>query len=65
MGRHSLEVARELGFAGMQYNFVVASNDSAVRLWERLGFAVVGTQPRAFRRPSGELADAHVMYRDL
>lgn len=65
MGRHSLDTARELGYSAVQFNMVVATNASAVRLWERLGFRIVGTQPRAFRRPSGELADTHVMYREL
>ena len=46
---HSLEAARRLGFRAVQFNFVVATNAAAVRVWERHGFAVVGRQPRAFR----------------
>lgn len=65
LGEHSLGVARALGFHAMQFNMVVATNASAVRLWEELGFRIVGTVPRVFLRPCGEYADAHVMYREL
>ncbi len=63
--RHSLETARELGFRAMQYNHVVATNGSAVRLWERLGFRIVGEVPAAFRHPTEGLVPIYVMYREL
>ncbi len=62
---HSLDVARARGFAAMQFNFVVASNERAVRLWQRCGFAVVGRLPGAFRHPRLGAVDALVMYRTL
>lgn len=65
LGERSIERARALGFRSMQFNFVVSTNVSAVRLWTRLGFRIVGTLPRAFRRASGELVDAYVMFKDL
>lgn len=65
MCAHSLETARSLGFRAMQFNFVVASNGRAVRLWERLGFAVLCRLPAAFEHPGLGLVDALVMYRDL
>lgn len=65
LGEHSIETARRRGFASMQFNMVVATNESAVRLWRRLGFEVVGTLRRVFRHASGELVDAFVMSRDL
>jgi ribosomal protein S18 acetylase RimI-like enzyme len=65
LGEHSLETARELGYAAMQFNLVVATNREAVALWQRLGFHVVGRLPRAFRLPAGGFADALVMYREL
>ena len=40
----SMEVARSLGFDAMQFNFVFESNP-ARRLYERLGFEVVGRVP--------------------
>ncbi len=65
MCRHSLEHARSRGFRAMQFNFVVSTNERAVRLWESLGFAIVGTLPRAFEHPADGFVDAYVMYRDL
>lgn len=62
---HSLEVARELGFTAMQYNFVIAANAAALRVWEKCGFAVVGRLPDAFRHRELELVDVLVMYRAL
>src|SRR3954463_1767674 len=38
MCEHSLEQARSRGFLALQFNFVVSTNERAVRLWERLGF---------------------------
>jgi ribosomal protein S18 acetylase RimI-like enzyme len=63
--RHSLEEAKRLGFTAMQFNFVVSTNTRAVALWQRCGFAIVGTVPRAFRHPALGLIDAHIMYRSL
>lgn len=65
MGRHSIAEARERGFAAIQFNFVVSSNETAVRLWTSLGFAVAGTLPRAFAHPHLGLVDVFVMYREL
>ncbi|CAM3409798.1 GNAT family N-acetyltransferase [Halomonas lysinitropha] len=65
MCRHSLTLAREMGFLAMQYNLVVASNEAAIRQWLKQGFSIIGTLPGAFRHPSQGLTDAHVMYRLL
>lgn len=62
---HSQEVARELGYLAMQFNFVVETNRGAIALWERLGFDTVGRLPRAFRHPEAGLVDARVMYKWL
>ncbi|MGQ0660049.1 MAG: GNAT family N-acetyltransferase [Sphingosinicella sp.] len=62
---HSLERARERGFKGMQFNFVVSTNERAVRLWEALGFGIVGRLPLAFRHPSLGYVDALVMFQAL
>jgi len=32
----------------MQFNFVVSTNERAVRLWQSLGFEIVGRLPLAF-----------------
>jgi GNAT superfamily N-acetyltransferase len=60
--RHALDWARERGYAGMQFNAVAASNTSAVRIYERLGFRVVGTVPGAFEHPTLGRVGLHVMY---
>jgi ribosomal protein S18 acetylase RimI-like enzyme len=62
---HSLEQAKSRGFRAMQFNFVVSSNERAVRLWKSFGFEIIGRLPEAFRQPSGNYADAYVMYRLL
>lgn len=65
MCAHSLEHARARGFKAMQFNFVVATNERAIRLWERFGFEVVGRLPGAFHHPSLGFVDALVLYRPL
>ncbi|URD40179.1 GNAT family N-acetyltransferase [Methylobacterium tardum] len=65
MGAHALDRARAQGFAAMQFNFVVTTNIRAVRLWESLGFAIVGRLPGAFAHPSLGFVDALVMFRTL
>jgi len=65
MGEHCLAEAARLGFRAMQFNFVVSTNVAAVRLWQELGFAIVGTLPGAFRHPDQGFVDAFVMFRTL
>ena len=65
MCAHSLEQARAQGFTAMQFNFVIASNERAVRLWRDHGFAIVGELPGAFRHPRLGYVDAYVMMRNL
>jgi len=62
---HALDTARAMGFAAMQFNFVVETNTRAVKLWLDHGFAVVGRLPGAFRHPAKGEVDALVMYRRL
>jgi ribosomal protein S18 acetylase RimI-like enzyme len=65
MCKHSLDYAREQGYLAMQFNFVVSSNERAVKLWESLGFEIVGRLPAAFMNPKLGPVDALVMYRHL
>jgi ribosomal protein S18 acetylase RimI-like enzyme len=62
---HSLDLARSKGFKGMQFNFVVSTNEGAVRLWKSLGFEVVGVLPGAFAHPVKGDVDALVMFQKL
>jgi L-amino acid N-acyltransferase YncA len=65
LGEHSLEEARRQGFLAMQFNYVVSTNSAAIHLWKRLGFAIVGTLPKAYRHRRLGYVDAYVMYRLL
>jgi L-amino acid N-acyltransferase YncA len=62
---HSLEHARVRGYRAMQFNFVVSTNERAVRLWHECGFAIVGRLPLAFKHPHHGYVDVLVMYRTL
>ncbi len=65
MCAHSLNEARSRGFTAMQFNFVIASNERAVKLWQACGFKIVGTLPGVFAHPDCGMVDAHVMFRTL
>ena len=65
MCEHSLARARAKGFRAMQFNFVVSSNERAVRLWQSFQFEIVGRLPKAFLHPTRGYVDAFIMYRDL
>ena len=65
MGEHCLKEARRLGFRALQFNFVVSTNESAVKLWQDLGMKIVGTLPGAFRHPEEGYVDVYVMFQPL
>lgn len=65
MCEHSQEVAKELGYKAMQFNFVASSNEGAVGLWKKQGFETVGCIPKAFCHPTKGYVDALVMYKWL
>jgi L-amino acid N-acyltransferase YncA len=65
MCEHSLVRARERGFRAMQFNHVVSTNSRAVALWQKLGFDIVGTLPKAFNHPVHGYVDSYVMFRAL
>ena len=65
MCEHSLVQARARGFLAMQFDFVISSEERRLKLWQRAGFKIVGTLPKAFRHPSLGLIDAFVLHRDL
>ncbi|MEW8381327.1 MAG: GNAT family N-acetyltransferase, partial [Candidatus Thiodiazotropha taylori] len=65
MCEHSQNTARDLGYKAMQFNFVASTNEGAVRLWQKLGFEVVGRLPEAFNHPVKGYVDALVLYKWL
>lgn len=65
LGEHSLARARAMGFRAVQFNLVVASNASAVRLWHSLGFETLAVLPGVFEHPGRGYVDAHLMFKRL
>ena len=65
MCEYSLHEAKRLGYKAMQFNFVVKSNEVAVKLWLSLGFEIIGEIPEAFRDAENDLINAYIMYRKL
>lgn len=65
MCEHSQVEAIAMGFRAMQFNFVVSTNERAVQLWQRLGFAIVGRLPGAFNHRDLGYVDALVMFKQL
>jgi len=60
--RYALDWARARGYAGMQFNAVVETNYSAVEIYRRLGFTIIGTVPGAFEHPARGRVGLHIMY---
>ena len=65
LGAYVLDWARAAGFHGMQFNAVVETNTVAVRLWQAIGFEILGTVPEAFDSRAHGRVGLHVMYRRL
>jgi len=65
MGIFSLEEARRLGYKAMQFNIVVKTNERAVKLWENIGFKIIGEIPEAFEHRFLGLVNAYIMYQKL
>ncbi len=65
LGEEALRWARGQGYAGMQFNRVVETNQAAVQLWQSLGFAVMTTIPEAFEHSTLGRVGLHVMYQAL
>ncbi len=63
--KQSLIDAKHLGFKGMQYNAVVASNENALHIYDSLGFIRVGIIPKGFLLKNGTYSDMYVMYKGL
>ncbi|MBC3767096.1 GNAT family N-acetyltransferase [Neptunicella marina] len=65
MCEHSQQHALSLGYRAMQFNFVVSSNQGAIRIWKKHGFDIVGTIPNAYNSKSLGFVDAYVMFKTL
>lgn len=65
LGERSLERAKERGFHGMQFNFVVSTNAVAVELWKKLGFRIIGTIPQGYHYKRQRYDDTYIMFREI
>jgi ribosomal protein S18 acetylase RimI-like enzyme len=62
---HSLAEAVKFGFMAMQFNLVVSTNETAIKLWKKNGFEIIGTIPDGFNHQTLGYVDAYIMYRKL
>ena len=65
LGDHVIGWHHAQGFRGIQFNAVVETNTAAVRLWQSLGFQIIGTVPEAFHSVVHGYVGLHVMYLSL
>ncbi len=65
MGLFSLDEARRLGYKAMQFNIVVKTNERAVKLWQNIGFTIIGETPEAFQHQKFGLVNTYIMYQKL
>lgn len=61
----SLHIAKSLGFQAMQFNMVLSQNVIASKLYQKLGFSIIGTIPEAVRNLDGIYQDGYIMHRKL
>ena len=66
LGQHAIDVAKEMGYKAMQFNYVISTNLGAISLWQILGFRIIGTVPDGHYHPQlKRYVDIHIMYRKL
>ena len=65
MGEFSLREAKNLGYRAMQFNIVVKTNERAIRLWQNLGFEIIGEVPDAFHYRDERYVNVCIMWRRL
>ncbi|KAI9376603.1 hypothetical protein BJX61DRAFT_255080 [Aspergillus egyptiacus] len=66
MGKAYLQFAPLLGYKYSVFNLVFENNVASVKIWEKLGFSVIGRVPGAARLANSEkLVDALIIGKDL
>lgn len=60
-----LRQGKKLGYRVLQFNAVVATNTTARKLYEKLGFQQLGTIPGGFLMPDGHYEDICPYYHEL
>jgi DNA-binding MarR family transcriptional regulator len=61
----SLEFAKQLGFRAMQFNMVLSENHIALKLYQKLGFNIIGTISRAIKNLDGSYQEGLILHREL
>ena len=62
---HSIQTAIAMNYKTIQFNIVVSTNLTAIRIWEKFGFQIIGTTPRGFNHGELGLVDTHIMHKEL
>jgi len=65
MGEKMLEIAANLGYKAVMFNLVFASNIASIKIWQSLGFELIGRIPAAAHLKDGRVVDALMFYKDL
>lgn len=66
MGGIFLKTARQMGYVGVMFNLVYATNVASQKVWEKLGFKCIGVLPKAARlKGHDKLVDAKMYFYDL
>lgn len=65
LGKCSIDIAKELGYKSIIFNLVIKENIRAVKLWEKLGFKIIGTIPDAVKINNDKFHDAYIMFLNL
>ena len=65
MCMHSLREAKREGCLSMQFNYVVSTNTAAVKLWQKMGFTIIGVSPKSYRHLTLGYVDIYIMHRFL
>lgn len=62
---HCMEKGKELGYGILQFNAVVRTNVSAIKLYKKLGFIQLGIIPKGFLMKDGHYEDIIPHYHEL
>lgn len=65
MGEDCIKVAREMGFRAIQFNFVISTNEPAMKLWKSLGYKELCRLPGAFNHKKLGFVDAVIFFQEL
>ncbi|SPO20601.1 related to l-azetidine-2-carboxylic acid acetyltransferase [Ustilago trichophora] len=69
LGRSFLHYGPKAGYKGSVFNLVYVNNMASVKIWQRLGFTIIGRLPMAgaLKTDDGreELTDAYIIFKDF